>query len=228
MVAMFRAHREQLIAVIGVFAFLPAFAIGWLVPQPEIAPSGLNAFAVMQQWVFDHWFVLIIEGVIGAIGHVTVYAMLLRKEAMTLAAAFRVGIVFLPSLVVANLLIGLIFGFGLILFIVPGFYLMARTSVAGAAMVAESRLDPAAAIGRSVSLSRGNGWRIFIMFALIFVIWAVTTMVAGGVANLMIERLLPESIADFATAIVDALTGSVIGLAALLFSAATYRQLTAA
>lgn len=146
MVALFRGHREQLIAVIGVFSFLPAFAIGWLVPQPDIAPSGLNAFAVIQQWIFDHWLVLTAQGVVGSIGHATIYTLLLRKEATTLAAAFGSSIKFVPSLVVANLLIGIVFGAGLVAFVVPGLYLMARTAVAGAALIGEARIDPASVI----------------------------------------------------------------------------------
>jgi hypothetical protein len=227
MVALFRAHREQLIAVVGVFLFLPAFASELIAPQPDNATTFAAMLAELQQWVRDYWPLLLGQAVISALGNVTLYALLLRREAGTLAAAFQIGASSVISLILANLLIGLIFGLGLFLFIVPGFYLMARTSVAGAAIVAESRRDPASAVGRSFALTKGSGWRIFAMFALIVTVWAVGTLVGGGLLSLLFRGLLPVPVATFANAMITTLMASVLGLVSLIFSAATYRQLSA-
>ena len=67
------------------------------------------------------------------------------------------------NIVLANLLVVAIVGIGLILLIVPGIVFACRLSFVPY-LVMDKGMDPAAAVEKSWTMTRGHGWRIFGMF----------------------------------------------------------------
>jgi hypothetical protein len=124
----------------------------------------------------------------------------------------------LPALIVAGILAGLGIGIGLILFIVPGLFLLTIWSMLVAVIVIEGK-SAGEAFGRSREIVRGHGWEVFGLIIVTFVIIAV----ASGVISLLFAPL-----PDF----FDIWLGSLVGHSLTVpFAAATlttaYFKLTA-
>ena len=95
-----------------------------------------------------------------------------RPNVADIFAGFRNGYL---NIVLANLLLFVICGLGLLLFIVPGIIFACRLAFVPY-LVIDKGLDPVAAIEKSWFMTRGHGWRIFGMFALSFVLVVVGFM----------------------------------------------------
>jgi hypothetical protein len=92
----------------------------------------------------------------------------------------------LPALIVGGILAGLGIAVGLILFIVPGLFLLTIWSMLVAVIVIEGR-SAGEAFGRSREIVRGHGWEVFGLIIVTFVIVAI----ASGVITLLFAPL-PE------------------------------------
>ena len=90
----------------------------------------------------------------------------------------------LPALIVAGILAGLGIAVGLILFIVPGLFLLTIWSMLVAVIVIEGK-SAGEAFGRSREVVRGHGWEVFGLIIVTFVIVAV----ASGVIRLLFAPL---------------------------------------
>ena len=124
----------------------------------------------------------------------------------------------LPALIVAGILAGLGIGIGLILFIVPGLFLLTIWSMLVAVIVIEGK-SAGESFGRSREIVRGHGWEMFGLIIVTFLIIAVSSGVI---------RLLFAPLPDF----FDIWLGSLIGHSLTVpFAAATlttaYFKLTA-
>ena len=132
------------------------------------------------------------------------------RRDFTLGGLFRSVMPVLPALFGIGLLAGLGIGLGLLLLIVPGLILLTWWSVVGPAVVIERRgLD---AFGRSRELVRGNGWQVFGVIVVVFVIQFIANNVLGAIfggADSFIGALL-------ASLISSALIGPLSAIAAAL------------
>lgn len=87
---------------------------------------------------------------------------------------------FLP-LIGLTILLGIAIVFGLILLIVPGIMMACAWCVAAPSLVAD-RTGVFGAFSRSADLTRGNRWRIFALFIVVWVIAIVIGAVIGAIA----------------------------------------------
>jgi hypothetical protein len=89
-------------------------------------------------------------------------------------------------------------------------------------------MNPIEMLRRSIVLTRGNGWRIFAILAIIFVtaqlLLGVVMLAVGVVAGLV----LPEELARLAEHIASSIVLAAIGIVTSLIMAALYRGATAA
>ena len=91
------------------------------------------------------------------------------------------GPVILP-LIGAGMLAGLGIGVGFLLFIVPGLILLTIWSVIAPVIVVE-RSGAIDAFGRSRALVRGNGWQVFGVIVVVFIIVAVVQGILGAIGS---------------------------------------------
>ena len=114
----------------------------------------------------------------GALIYATVQDMNGQKPQVgeALATGLRA---FLP-LIVVSILFTLAIAFGLILLIVPGIMIACAWCVAVPSLVAD-RTGIFGAFSRSAELTRGNRWRVFGLFLVLFVILIVLSSVLGAV-----------------------------------------------
>ena len=157
---------------------LPSAIVGWFTPAPDpanpLAAFGPNFFlAILVSIVFS----AILQG---AIIYGTVQDLSGAKPSVNdaLATGLRA---FLP-LVIVSILFALAVGLGMILLIVPGIMIAVAWCVAVPSLVAE-RLGIFDAFGRSAELTRGNRWRIFALFVILWVVSLVLAMIVGAVTG---------------------------------------------
>ena len=120
--------------------------------------------------------------------------------------------VLLP-LIGAGILYGIAVGIGLVLLIAPGLFLLTIWAVIAPVIVVE-RSGVFASFGRSRELVRGNGWHVFWVIAVGFLISFAGAIVFGGIAaavsNGPIVRIVFSALASTITAPIAALIAGVL------------------
>ena len=110
--------------------------------------------------------------------------------------------------------------------LVAQFYLMTRLSMTMPAMVIERRLNPFDALRRSWLLTTGNGFRLFVFYALLmiayFVILMVVSLFAAGVFGLAAQ----SSTATMGSAILTGLLGAAFSMIFSGIVAAVFKRLS--
>ncbi len=175
---------------LALFAFrvgLAAFSTGKLGINPDGKGSiGLAAGAAVGLIVGGIAYLVLV----GAAQAATIFAvsdLYLGRAASARDSYRRVGAKFFRVLLVL-LIVGLSVGVGFVLLIVPGFILLCRTAVSvPASMLEDTR--PIASIERSMELTKGHGWQIFLIFLLVWVmsyvvaiIFQVPFLILAGIA----------------------------------------------
>jgi hypothetical protein len=116
-------------------------------------------------------------------------------------------------LIGAGLLSGIAIGIGSLLFLVPGLILLTIWAVIAPVIVVE-RSGVIGAFGRSRELVRGNGWQVFGVIFVVFLITAVVGVALGligaGISHTAGIRILVNLIASTITAPIGALAAATI------------------
>ncbi len=116
-------------------------------------------------------------------------------------------------LIGAGILAGLGIGIGIFLFIVPGLILLTIWAVIAPVIVVE-RKGVIDAFGRSRALVKGNGWQVFGVIIVVFLITAIASAILSaigtGISDSFGMRVLVNVIASTLTAPIAALAASII------------------
>lgn len=116
-------------------------------------------------------------------------------------------------LIGAGILAGIGIGIGLLVFLVPGLILLTIWSVIAPVIVVE-RSGVMAAFGRSRDLVRGNGWQVFGVIFVVFLIVVIVGLALGeigaGISGSFGMQVLVNLIASTLTAPIGALAASII------------------
>lgn len=122
------------------------------------------------------------------------------------------GPVILP-LIGAGILAGLGIGIGFLLLVVPGLILLTIWAVIAPVIVVE-RTGVIEAFGRSRELVRDNGWQVFGVIVVVYIIVFVANFVFGligmAISEAAVVRIIFSLIASTATAPIAALVAAVI------------------
>ncbi|HEY2333696.1 MAG TPA: hypothetical protein VGH58_01640 [Solirubrobacterales bacterium] len=116
-------------------------------------------------------------------------------------------------LIGAGVFAGICIGLGFLLFVIPGLILLTIWSVIAPVIVVE-RSGVFAAFGRSRALVKGNGWQVFGVIFVVFLITAVASVVLGaigaGISDSFAMQVLVNLIASTLTAPIAALAAATI------------------
>jgi hypothetical protein len=124
-----------------------------------------------------------------------------------------------PALIAASVIAAVVIGIGLLLLIVPGLYMLTIWSMIAAVIVLEGR-SAGESFSRSHDLVRGNGWNVFGLIVVVFILVAV----ASGLIRLVFAWL-----PDFLDAWIGALVAHSLTIPfAAAALACAYFQLTKA
>lgn len=228
--AMAAINRDLLTAIAGVFLLLPAILADLFstpLPAPAKEPTGAEALMRLSEYAMANWHVVLLHGIVTSFGVLAMQSLLLRPERLTVGESLRAGLLILPGYVIANLLQSIAVMTGLFLFLLPGFYLIGRFALAASVAAAERESNPLTILRRSAELTHGNGWRIFALLLVIFLVMIVIMLVATSLIGVIVELLLPQDIGGFAMSILSAVLETGLGLVVVLVSAALYRAATA-
>lgn len=116
-------------------------------------------------------------------------------------------------LIGVGILAGIAIGIGFLLFVVPGLILLTIWAVIAPVIVVE-RSGVIASFGRSRELVRGNGWQVFGVIVVVFLIAVAASIVLGivgaGISDSVGMQILVNLIASSITAPIAALAASTI------------------
>lgn len=221
--AMWRANREVLLAVIGVFVFLPVFAFNLFVPMPDLANVKEEDFLrVVGDWYVASAPWLVPTLVAQFFGSATVLALLLDAARPTVGEAIGRVVRLVPALVVALVASGLLIFGGSLLFLLPGMYAFGRCYLVWAVIVAEPGHGVVDGFVEGVKRTHGLGWRLFALGMIVVLPFYLLANILGGltvgldhagVAGLSVNALIAAALSTAAS------------LAQLLLQAGAYRAI---
>jgi hypothetical protein len=221
-----RANGSLLVAVAGVFIFLPTLVAAYLAPAPQT-----QTMQAIGDYYSENFGVLLIAQLISFIGNLAVLTLVLDERRPTVGGSIGAAFAMLPAYFLVSLISGLMILGGLLLLIVPGLYLVGRLAATGPALVAEGRRNPFDIIGRSFALTKGRGWAVLGLIALVFIAFWVLTMavtVVVGSIFLVIDRVSGGGIGAFLVLILTSATTAAFNTVLMVLVASLYRSLVGA
>jgi hypothetical protein len=223
--ALLRSHASLIATVAGVFIFLPGLLIAHFFPQPEPVEFGRLA-QLWVEYVSANWPWLLLNSLVGMIGAIAIL-LLIFARGISVGGAIAASLSLLPAYFIASLLSGAAIGFGFLLLIVPGLYLLGRLGPVNAVLVAEARRNPVAAIARCWALTRGHGWAILGLILIVAVAAAIVVGVAATLLGILFVLAAGQDIGQLLVLIVRTAGNAAMVTLLLILNAAVYRQLSA-
>jgi uncharacterized membrane protein len=219
-----RANAAVLVALAGVFFFLPDLAFLHFFPPPQ--PGGGVDPNTALQLVIEYYQAclpwLMLEFLLRMIGTISMLLVLLGPRT-TVGGAIASSLMILPFYFLASLISGFMVLAGLLLLIVPGLYLSGRLAMIGPVVAAEGERNPIAAITRSLALTRGNGWAVLGLFILILLTGYILVAVAGWILGAIFMFVAGKDIGTFLALIVQTLGGAALATVLVALMASLYR-----
>lgn len=167
----------------------------------------------------DSWILYIASAVIGLAGSAlyTGFVVTLVQDVRDGRRDFTVGELFssasgaIPNLIVNSIVKSILVLIGLVLLIIPGLILLTIWAVTSPTIVSE-RSGAIEAFGRSRELVRGQGWRVFGVIAIAYLIAVGLGVVAAAVGDAVgtLGVLLFPVAAGILTAPITALVAAVL------------------
>lgn len=226
-VGLIRGNASVLIALAGVFIFLPALLMAYFLPGPQ-APTMAKLIPLMREHLIATWHWMLLANIFNMAGTLAMMLLLFGKGGPTVGSTIAGAFALLPFYFLAAVLSSFLIGIGLTLFILPGAYLFGRMAPLAPVVAAEDRRNPIDAIRRSFEITRGNGWTvtglIVIVAAAAFVTTFAITIIFGSTAIL----IAGQQIGGMMALIVSAVTSAAFSTLMIILFAAIYRQLTGA
>ena len=225
---MFSAHKEIIIAIAGVFLFLPSVILGLFIEVPapfDPASSEAASEAVLQLYAAN-WPFYLLTGVFSIIGYLAIQIVALDSNRPTVAEALTISATLLLTYLAASILAGIAAGIGVLFLIVPGIYLMIKFLLVSPVIAAERILNPITVLKRSWEITRKNSLRIFGFFLIVVIVGLVALVAVSAIFGIVFNLILPASAALFANSALSALLGAAFSVVICLAYAAIYKQLT--
>lgn len=221
--ALFKAQPDLILTIGGFFVMLPALLLDMLRPfQPSGARETWMQELLAWMNVNFHW--VVITAVLAALGRLIILILLLSPERPTVGQAIGAGARLLLPFVVMDLIIGFLLLGGFFVFILPMLYIFGRTFMAEVAFVALRAHGPTAPLKASVEASRGNGWRIFVVAAIVYVAGMILTAAVSSVLGVIGALAGGNSLSLFLTALAQASLGAGVSIVLLLMSISFWQQ----
>ncbi|GMN13760.1 hypothetical protein [Altererythrobacter sp. MTPC7] len=251
-VALLSANRQTVFVVAGVFFFLPYLAVVLLVPELGSIMAGQSetadpdaAMAAMQATMAQYWWVVVLWSLVQMVGSLSLLALLGKSGRPTLGDALKEGLAGLLPYVAAYVAValGLSLALGLLIALfaatgsqalaaIPVFlslpvmiYVFVKVSLVAPLIGAEGLRNPVASLRRSWSLTKGNSFRLFLFYALLFTAYIVLSLVVTLVLGLGLA-LFGEGIALIGDALVSSAVSALASCISLAVLAAVHRQFT--
>lgn len=243
-----KGNREAMLAIAGVFFFLPNLAFVLLYPAPPMAQQAMTpeqALAFFETFYRESLPFTLAMNLAMMAGGMAILRLFAGPRQATVADAIARGaidaVVFMVTMFVASLLASIVASIIFTIFAVTGLKALAAIAIAGLAAAAvylffrlilvmpaiavDGLRSPLASFRRSWTLTRGNAGRIALFLILLMLAYAVITGVASAVVGLGLALILGAAGAKIAVGIVTSALGAVFVLYVFAAIAAIHRQL---
>lgn len=164
-VALWRAERDVVLRIAGVFFLLPVLALAMLLTNlPEIAEPGSQeaVFAAFREFYTGNFGWLLLISVALDFGAFALLNLFLHGGS-TVRELLLASLIRLVPFVLLGFVTGSLINLGFALWVLPGVYVFGRSWMTGAAYAAQPERGFFAAIERGFRMSAGNGWRIALL-----------------------------------------------------------------
>ncbi|SIN90479.1 hypothetical protein SAMN02745824_2242 [Parasphingorhabdus marina DSM 22363] len=226
--ALLKEHKEAVLAIAGVFLFLPSVLLAQFVGEPNVEglvdPDAIQAANLA--FFAEHWLAYLLMFVVTAIGSLSIYRLLSPSFTGTVSNALVQAAALAVFFIATNILVALLMVGGLFLFIVPGLYLFGRLAVVPMVIADENERNPATALQRGWAVTKNNGWSTFFFLLIILMVGLVTLIVFGVVIGLVLALVSGGTGWPLAQNILSNILGTGFQILLLANVASVYRQLT--
>jgi len=218
-IGIWRRDRDTIVAVAGVFFFLPNLAMGlFMAPDAAAAqgaPGDQQAFlAALQRYVADNMHWLALQAVAEIVGVAVLLFLLLDPARPTVGEALRATFARLPVLLAAVLLVSAAKLVGALLFLLPMLYVIGRVFVVLPVFVAERERRFGDAMSRALALTDGQVIPLLTLSALLYfggqfvalLLSATAGAVSAGGGNPVTHAMLAAAVAAVGAAMSIAFT----------------------
>lgn len=179
---LFRREADLIVRLAGALLFLPALAVQLLCDPFPALPANPRDPAAVEAWVtrVSAWgngngLAYIAADLAGMLGLAAIALLLLAPERPTVGEALATALRRLGRFVLANLLVAIPIGLGILL-VLPGLYFQARFAAVLPVLAAEPGQSAVRAIGRSWRLTMRASWAILgAVVALFLVQWVLVS-----------------------------------------------------
>lgn len=231
--AIARRDGAVLIAVGGMFVFVPLLAQAMFVtPPPALPATGAEPaaweawFDAVSAWGMRNDPLLIAVVLVSLFGTMSLFRLYVDRDRPDVATTLRTGLALFPRFVLLALLVALPVNLGMLALLLPGLYLKGRLFVAAPAFLAERPLGVTAAWRRSFALTRGHG---LVMMAL-----ACVPLLAGSVLSAPFDAIgqsadgapMANPVAAGLIDLVASALRAACAVAAILLEIVVYRRLS--
>jgi hypothetical protein len=246
--AAIKGNREAMLAIAGVFFFLPSLAFVLLYPEPPVAQQAMTpeqAWAFFEQFYRESLPFTLAMSLAQTVGAMAILRLFAGAQRPTVGDAIVKGAVdaaaFLAAVFAASVLASLgaslivaafaltglkaLAGIAVAVLAAAAFYLFFRLILIMPAIAVEGLRNPLASFRRSWALTRGNAARIALFLVLLMLAYAVVTAVASAVFGLGLALILGAAGAKIAVGIVTSALGAIFVLYVFAALAAIHRQL---
>lgn len=189
--SLWRAERDVIVRVAGVFFLLPVLALALLVTTlPAIAEPADEAavLAAVRAFYVANFAWLLLVSVTLDFGGFALLNLFLHGG-RTVRELLVASLVRLLPFVLLGFMTGAAINLGFALYVIPGLYIFGRSWMMAAAYAAQPERGLFAAIERGFRMSAGNGWRIALL-------GCGTVLVTGAAALVLL--ILAQAIAALA------------------------------
>lgn len=222
------AHKEAILAIAGVFIFLPTLLFAQFVTPPVFnGDEDMDAIvAIYSAYFNENALSIMASNLVISFGGLAVYFALAPSRNNTVAedlvAALKIFIIYL----IANLLSALVSLPGFLLFIIPGIYLTCRFIVVPVVIADEGERNPVELLKRSWAVTQNNGFSIMLFILIIAVVGTIAISVLEALTGVVAGLATGGTGWPFVQNLVASLTGTAFQLVLTAVIVSIYIELT--
>lgn len=222
-----RTHKEAVLAIAGLFLFIPTWVDAYLVGVFDI--SGVKTIpaiiaALNAYWV-ENGAIILPTTLISMVGGFALYVLMICQDLPRVGDALVIAFKRFPLYFLVSLCAGIFIIIGFVGLILPGFYLSARFAPLPSIMAAGQSNGVFDSLRRSWHLTQDVGWAIFLLTFIVTVVGLISIIVAELLVGLPLKLLGEGDAAQFIEAGFSSLFDASLDTLMIALGVAIYRHL---
>jgi len=226
--AILRAHKEAILAIAGVFLFLPTLLMAQFVGQPVLDGSEDMSAIIANYTSFtqENLWPILLSNILMSFGGFALYVVICASPGATVGESLGIAFRFFLFFLIANILAGLATGIGLMLLIIPGLYVASRLSLIPVIVADRQERNPVEALKQSWAATKDNGFAILLLILMIALIGSIFLAVVQMLTGVAVGLATGGQGWPLITNIVATLLNTALAVILTAIIASIYRELT--